>query len=602
MDMTTPRVVGALLAGGLLAGGLLACSSDSAPAASGPAGGSDTSVSTDGTSAAPADGMAPGDALGGTDTGGCIAGAACDDGDPCTVDDVCDAAGACGGTPKDCDDGLDCTEDSCAAGACEHVVEVGFCATPSGCVAGGGACDDGDACTTGDVCSAGTCTGTAVTCDAPNTPCLDAVCDPAVGCLEKPNTAPCEDGNPCTAQDTCAGGICTPGPATVCDDNDACTKDVCDLDFGCQSAPDPTVCDDHDPCTVDTCDPAGPCGHAAFDGPCEDGNPCTEGETCAGGTCGGGTPVDCEDGNPCTAPAGACDPEVGCTYWFVDGACSDGFSCTQDDACVAGLCVGAKLFCPDCAIPTTDKALKVVDLKFSADGKKGSALDIDGDPTTCSPAGSCSDGVDNALSSLAPLLNGPMGESMASGALMYVVDLDKATFDGQPFPFAVYDAKLSAASTDAQCDFQVAECGYTATQFSFGPDCHPYFGLPDVRIVGDQLIAGGPGSVMTIAFALGQGILIPLTLVHARVRGNVVFTPDGKGIQQLAGIIGGATPKAQLIATFEAMNPAVLPVDKATILALIDAAVVPDIDLDGDGEAESASLAIRFITIPAHLE
>ena len=53
----------------------------------------------------------------------CTQGDPCDDGDPCTADDRCGSDGKCKGTPL-CDDGVDCTVDSCqAGGGCTHVVD-----------------------------------------------------------------------------------------------------------------------------------------------------------------------------------------------------------------------------------------------------------------------------------------------------------------------------------------------------------------------------------------------------------------------------------------------------------------------------------------------
>jgi len=37
----------------------------------------------------------------------------CQDGDACTFDDVCEQ-GVCTGIPLDCDDGIDCTIDTCS--------------------------------------------------------------------------------------------------------------------------------------------------------------------------------------------------------------------------------------------------------------------------------------------------------------------------------------------------------------------------------------------------------------------------------------------------------------------------------------------------------
>ncbi len=80
--------------------------------------------------------------------------AACDDKDPCTINDTCDNK-KCVGTPKDCNDGNPCTQDSCdqSTGKCVNTV-----------VADGTPCDDGLACSTGDHCEAGKCIADTTNC------------------------------------------------------------------------------------------------------------------------------------------------------------------------------------------------------------------------------------------------------------------------------------------------------------------------------------------------------------------------------------------------------------------------------------------------------
>jgi len=96
-------------------------------------------------------------------------------------------------------------------------------------------------------------------------PCTDDVCDPVLGCLHPNNTAPCDDGNPCTTADTCRDGACVAGP--------------------------PLDCDDANPCTDDLCDPRTGCRHGDNSAPCNDGNACTTADVCHGGTCVGGDPA-----------------------------------------------------------------------------------------------------------------------------------------------------------------------------------------------------------------------------------------------------------------------------------------------------------------------
>jgi MYXO-CTERM domain-containing protein len=120
--------------------------------------------------------------------------AACDDGLFCTMNDQCDM-GVCGGSgdacasgqicdevgnacldcdeDSDCDDGAECTSDTCVDGTCEHVnVTFGtpcqndgeFCSGPEQCASG--VCQS-----LGDPCGVGTmCNEVANTCDEPDEP------------------------------------------------------------------------------------------------------------------------------------------------------------------------------------------------------------------------------------------------------------------------------------------------------------------------------------------------------------------------------------------------------------------------------------------------
>jgi hypothetical protein len=130
-----------------------------------------------------------------------LAGMPCDDGDECTLGDRCQANGTCDGTPKDCNDANQCTIDSCdpSTGDCQHQANVGV------------PCNDGDPCTVGDMCDVtGLCLGTPKDCDDSNE-CTDDTCDGASGdCVNTiDQTNPCDDGDACTINDVCDGaGTC----------------------------------------------------------------------------------------------------------------------------------------------------------------------------------------------------------------------------------------------------------------------------------------------------------------------------------------------------------------------------------------------------------
>ena len=193
--------------------------------------------------------------------GSCLANceAICDDEDPCTQDTESDPDDCiCLPTPVpvDCDDGVDCTADSCDVtdGACvfdnlcddgndctADICSTGECTFPpvSGClfppVADGELCDDGDPATFDDVCTAGQCGGTldlcyGVVCQPLDQchvagTCTDGVCDDPAA----PDNTPCDDGDPDTSDDVCTGGVCagTSGPTcSTCTQNNPCTPEA----------------------------------------------------------------------------------------------------------------------------------------------------------------------------------------------------------------------------------------------------------------------------------------------------------------------------------------------------------------------------------------
>jgi len=257
---------------------------------------------------------------------------ACDDGDPCSVDDRC-STGSCyaGKKSKNCNDNNVCTDDSCVA--------------KKGCVnlPNASTCTDGSVCSATGACKGGKCVGKGgLHCDD-NNPCTDDKCDPKKGCVATPNSAACEDGNKCTANDICKAGKCLAGPKPSCDDGNSCTLGDCKPASGCVQASVPGVCtdgsvctaadacksgkcvagqqkncDDKDVCTTDSCDAKSGCKHTNNAAPCEDGNKCTTGDACNAGTCTAGKATVCNDNSTCTADS--CHPAKGCVHTVKPGA------------------------------------------------------------------------------------------------------------------------------------------------------------------------------------------------------------------------------------------------------------------------------------------
>jgi len=115
----------------------------------------------------------------------------------------------------------------------------------------------------------------------------------------------CADRDVCNGAERCVDGDCQPGQQLVCQDDEPCTRDLCDPAMGCvfeelasgtecgQTACGPLVCrngecqtaasacDDDRPCTFDNCDP----GFGCTNDPLPDGSECGPGRVCQAGAC-----------------------------------------------------------------------------------------------------------------------------------------------------------------------------------------------------------------------------------------------------------------------------------------------------------------------------
>lgn len=151
--------------------------------------------------------------------------------------------------------------------------------------------------------------------------------------------------------------------ATDCNDNDACTVDVCENGV-CKHTYDAAQCCTDDQCEIDgacvdnnTVNPSNSCEVClvvddatawtpkADAGACDDGDACTMSDVCVDGQC-VGSAFQCDDGNPCTDDT--CDGAGGCMFTNNTASCSDGDACTSADSCVDGACVpGQTLSCDD---------------------------------------------------------------------------------------------------------------------------------------------------------------------------------------------------------------------------------------------------------------
>ncbi len=188
------------------------------------------------------------------------------DGDLCTPFDKCKNGGCTLGAKKNCDDKNTCTSDSCNAktGKCSHAA-----LDKKSCDA------DGSLCTKDDICVGKSCTvGGKLNCDDGNQ-CTNDTCEKLKGCIhDKLNATPCSLGSACTKKESCIVGLCK-GIEVQCDDKNVCTKDSCDDQTGCayKAVADTTDCGGGKHCVVGKCLVPG-CGdgYVTKGESCDDGN------------------------------------------------------------------------------------------------------------------------------------------------------------------------------------------------------------------------------------------------------------------------------------------------------------------------------------------
>ncbi len=138
-------------------------------------------------------------------------------------------------------------------------------------------CDDNSLCTI-DSCVAGACLYIEQQCIDDNNPCTtDLGCNPTTGLCETGfnNGAVCDDGDPCTNNDSCLNGSCQ--GSFACDDGNECTIDDCVPQSGqCIYSSVPIG----DPCTGGLCNSNNECVE------CIDNSDCLSGQVCTDGDCG----------------------------------------------------------------------------------------------------------------------------------------------------------------------------------------------------------------------------------------------------------------------------------------------------------------------------
>lgn len=320
------------------------------------------------------------------------------------------------------------------------------------------------------------------------------------------------------------------------------------------------------------------------------------------------TALDCDDGNPCTYDG--CTVGTGCYHNPITASCDDGDPATRNDTCVQGACIGT---IPDCSpwMPEGD-LVAVNGFSLGQSGFPGQGLDIDGRPETCAPTQSglgespwCSDGIDNEVS-VAEALANSVAQQLLQDFTWGTFLLDFSRYDGTEEPFDLPVFVGVARQQDGPCNFQEETCSYDLPYWNFTPSCSPDAVLPNARIVGDRLTAGGPGTQYT--FRTWVHGPVSFSVHDLQVDGRIVRRGDR--IAGLAGdsLAGGALRVADALMLLDQGFPGPdsqevhSGLTKGFIRDLLTNLLEPDVDVNGDGVPEAISFGALFSALTARVE
>ena len=247
---------------------------------------------------------------------------------------------------RPCSTGNDCKSLVGAEDVCiDYGIEGSFC---------GGTCGENQDCPWGFSC------GATVTVDGIST--MQCVADAGVcPCTAKSIAlslwTPCEVAS---EWGKCAGKrVCTEDGLALCDALEPSLEECNGVDDDCDGDADEETCDDDNACTTDVCQGEQGCTHELLSGlECIDGDICTTADHCEDGVC-QGSPVICDDKNPCTDDI--CTPQGGCENLPNKEECDDGDPCTVADQCEEISCEGYAVDC-DCQADADCGQLEDADL------------------------------------------------------------------------------------------------------------------------------------------------------------------------------------------------------------------------------------------------
>ncbi|KAN0045534.1 hypothetical protein ACTA71_005912 [Dictyostelium dimigraforme] len=266
---------------------------------------------------------------------------------------TCNNSTGCQSSKKVCDDGNQCTKDSCdpATGYCSYIptnptvvtscLKTG-CDTKTGNYSTPTVCDDKDPCTV-DSCTDGQGCIFTPKCDDKN-PCTDNVCS-ATGVCSYTQRPKCNSNCPtCSAQKCKVTSCSTDDGSCIYEDMEFASPSVCysaSCDPDTETAvysPIDASCDTSDECFTPQCNSTTKTCTRIPAINCDDNNKCTT-DSCGGGKC-SNVEITCDDNDPCTIDS--CSPADGCVHTPM--VCEQTSLC-NNFTCSAGQCVAVPITC-----------------------------------------------------------------------------------------------------------------------------------------------------------------------------------------------------------------------------------------------------------------
>lgn len=561
----------------------------------------------------------------------CTAPSLCYQGGCCEpfCDDIECGDNQCGGVCGQCSAGRHCEAGLCQDGECDPGCEGrqcgpdacgGLCGTcpfgelcvmwvcmpPDSCV---GVCD-GKECGAIDECNCGNCAGDRLcvghVCKNADEPCAQECENKVCGKVGECNCGECSDGQSCSEGkcvlapdpcfEACAGKVCGQVGECLCG---TCQEGNMCVDFGCVEDPCAPVCADiacgmSGECDCGGCDGGFTCQENAcvpVTGPCVGfcaGKECGEVNGCQCGTCDAGE--YCDPNNLCK-----CQPQCSGKLCGPDGCggecgiCDPGMVCTA-----AGLC-----FDPDCSIfehQFEATTARMNTLAFGEDGFPGHGLDVDENGGTCKPNNKCSQGIDNEMGgslSSVPGIGNPsdwLQNSLNDGKVHLLLELTGTAQDAWINFYA-------GGPVEAGCNFAAGACTYVVASNSFdGYSCQAALRLKGTRTE-TSFSVGGLDQSITIPLPLAAGVVVPLTLHRAHMKGS--YTLDNGKFNITSGILAGAILKSEFVGVLNQIPDGILPISPDTIIGALDWVLTPDQDVNGDGTGDAYSVGFLYTATTA---